>query len=158
MISFPENIAIFAMFDNEKCVYSNFFIFRNFHRIPILYQINKTKQKCESIDKLVRILIKLSRVNSSFFVVLTGALTPVITNLLGVSSCERWEVIEPNMIMQLPSVITLNFHLCSQPNGIDIPSTIGSGTALLAGLLAGDQNFGKVVGDYAGERRKVTFK
>lgn len=38
-----------------------------------------------------------------------------------------------------------------QPGGLDVPSTIGSATALLAGLLAGDENFGKVLGNYVGK-------
>lgn len=31
---------------------------------------------------------------------------------------------------------------------------IGSGTALLASLLAGDENFGKVLGNYAGKQSR----
>ncbi|KAJ6640284.1 hypothetical protein Bhyg_13034, partial [Pseudolycoriella hygida] len=36
------------------------------------------------------------------------------------------------------------------PNGLDVPSLLGTGTSLLAGLLAGDENFGKVLGTYVG--------
>lgn len=42
-----------------------------------------------------------------------------------------------------------------QPNGIDFPSTISTGSSLVAGLLAGDQNFGKVLGDYAGKQLEI---
>lgn len=38
-----------------------------------------------------------------------------------------------------------------QPNGIDVPSVIGSATSVLASLLAGDENFGKVLGNYVGK-------
>lgn len=38
-----------------------------------------------------------------------------------------------------------------QPGGLDIPSVIGSGTALLSSLLAGEENFGKVLGNYVGK-------
>lgn len=31
---------------------------------------------------------------------------------------------------------------------MDVPSIIATGTGLLAGLLAGDDNFGKVLGTY----------
>lgn len=36
------------------------------------------------------------------------------------------------------------------PGGLDVPSLISSGTSLLAGLLGGDENFGKVLGSYIG--------
>lgn len=36
------------------------------------------------------------------------------------------------------------------PGGLDIPSLLSTGTSLLAGLLGGDENFGKVLGDYVG--------
>lgn len=39
----------------------------------------------------------------------------------------------------------------TQPGGLDVPSVIGTGTALLASLLAGDENFGKVLGNYVGK-------
>lgn len=37
-----------------------------------------------------------------------------------------------------------------QPGGLDIESLIGTGTSLIAGLLGGDDNFGKVLGVYVG--------
>ncbi|XP_055615222.1 uncharacterized protein LOC129761522 [Toxorhynchites rutilus septentrionalis] len=36
------------------------------------------------------------------------------------------------------------------PNGLDVPGLLGTGTSLLAGLLGGDENFGKVLGNYVG--------
>ncbi|XP_070508301.1 uncharacterized protein [Chironomus tepperi] len=36
------------------------------------------------------------------------------------------------------------------PNGLDVPSLISTGTSLLAGLLGGDENFGKVLATYLG--------
>lgn len=32
----------------------------------------------------------------------------------------------------------------------DIPSLLSTGTSLIAGLLGGDENFGKVLGSYIG--------
>lgn len=37
-----------------------------------------------------------------------------------------------------------------KPGGLDVPSLIGTATSLLSGLLAGDENFGKVLGTYIG--------
>lgn len=36
------------------------------------------------------------------------------------------------------------------PGGLDIPLLISTGSSLIAGLLAGDENFGKVLGNYIG--------
>lgn len=36
------------------------------------------------------------------------------------------------------------------PGGLDIPSLLSTGTSLIAGLLGGDENFGKVLGSYIG--------
>lgn len=36
------------------------------------------------------------------------------------------------------------------PGGLDVPTLISSGTSLLAGLLSGSDNFGKVLGSYLG--------
>ncbi|XP_062544718.1 uncharacterized protein LOC134211645 isoform X1 [Armigeres subalbatus] len=36
------------------------------------------------------------------------------------------------------------------PDGLDVPGLLGTGASLLAGLLGGDQNFGKVLGSYVG--------
>lgn len=36
------------------------------------------------------------------------------------------------------------------PDGLDIPSLLSTGTSLIAGLLSGDENFGKVVASYIG--------
>lgn len=36
------------------------------------------------------------------------------------------------------------------PGGLDIPSLLSTGTSLIAGLLGGDENFGKVLGSYVG--------
>ncbi|XP_053699359.1 uncharacterized protein LOC128746332 [Sabethes cyaneus] len=36
------------------------------------------------------------------------------------------------------------------PDGLDVPGLLGTGTGLLAGLLGGDENFGKVLGGYVG--------
>ncbi|XP_058063447.1 uncharacterized protein LOC131213427 [Anopheles bellator] len=36
------------------------------------------------------------------------------------------------------------------PGGLDVPGLLGTGTSLIAGLLAGDENFGKVLGSYVG--------
>lgn len=41
-----------------------------------------------------------------------------------------------------------------QPGGIDVQGIIGSATALLASLLAGDDNFGKVLGAIVGKMIK----
>lgn len=43
----------------------------------------------------------------------------------------------------------MNVHF--QPNGIDVPSVIGSASSVITSLLAGDENFGKVLGNYVGE-------
>lgn len=45
-----------------------------------------------------------------------------------------------------------------QPGGLDIPSVIGSGTALLSSLLAGEENFGKVLGNYVGKWLKLSIE
>lgn len=37
-----------------------------------------------------------------------------------------------------------------QPGGLDVPSLLSTGTSLIAGLLGGDENFGKVLGSYIG--------
>lgn len=37
-----------------------------------------------------------------------------------------------------------------KPGGFDVPSLLGTATGLIAGLLAGDENFGKVLGSYIG--------
>ncbi|CAO1397416.1 unnamed protein product [Diamesa serratosioi] len=36
------------------------------------------------------------------------------------------------------------------PGGLDVPSLLSTGTSLIAGLLGGDENFGKVLGEYIG--------
>ncbi|XP_058446340.1 uncharacterized protein LOC131427296 [Malaya genurostris] len=36
------------------------------------------------------------------------------------------------------------------PDGLDVPGLLGTGTGLIAGLLGGDENFGKVLGSYVG--------
>lgn len=36
------------------------------------------------------------------------------------------------------------------PGGLDVPSLLSTGSSLIAGLLGGDENFGKVLGDYIG--------
>nr|XP_029711071.1 uncharacterized protein LOC109427343 [Aedes albopictus] len=36
------------------------------------------------------------------------------------------------------------------PDGLDVPGLLGTGAGLLAGLLGGDENFGKVLGSYVG--------
>ncbi|XP_058811130.1 uncharacterized protein LOC131676022 [Topomyia yanbarensis] len=36
------------------------------------------------------------------------------------------------------------------PDGLDVPGLLGTGTGLIAGLLGGDENFGKVLGGYVG--------
>ncbi|XP_039430525.1 uncharacterized protein LOC120413640 [Culex pipiens pallens] len=36
------------------------------------------------------------------------------------------------------------------PGGLDVPGLLGTGAGLLAGLLGGDENFGKVLGSYVG--------
>ncbi|CAD7091101.1 unnamed protein product [Hermetia illucens] len=36
------------------------------------------------------------------------------------------------------------------PGGLDVPGLLSGGTALLAGLLSGDRNFGTVLGEYVG--------
>ncbi|CAO1406843.1 unnamed protein product [Diamesa hyperborea] len=36
------------------------------------------------------------------------------------------------------------------PGGLDVPALLSTGTSLIAGLLAGDENFGKVLGNYIG--------
>uniref|UniRef100_A0A182UCH0 Uncharacterized protein n=1 Tax=Anopheles melas TaxID=34690 RepID=A0A182UCH0_9DIPT len=38
----------------------------------------------------------------------------------------------------------------SAPGGLDVPGLLGTGTSLIAGLLGGDDNFGKVLGSYVG--------
>lgn len=43
----------------------------------------------------------------------------------------------------------LFFHP-KKPNGLDIEMLLGTGTSLIAGLLGGDENFGKVLGGYVG--------
>lgn len=37
-----------------------------------------------------------------------------------------------------------------QPGGIDVQGLVGTGTALLASLIGGDENFGKVLGNIVG--------
>ncbi|XP_037029669.1 uncharacterized protein LOC119069655 [Bradysia coprophila] len=49
------------------------------------------------------------------------------------------------LIGALTGVVTNLFG----PGGLDVPSLIGTGVGLLAGLLSGDDNFGKVLGTYA---------
>lgn len=46
----------------------------------------------------------------------------------------------------LSGVVTTLFG----PGGLDVPTLISSGTSLLAGLLSGSDNFGKVLGSYLG--------
>uniref|UniRef100_A0A182J262 Uncharacterized protein n=1 Tax=Anopheles atroparvus TaxID=41427 RepID=A0A182J262_ANOAO len=50
------------------------------------------------------------------------------------------------LIGSLSAVVTNLFG----PGGLDVPGLLGTGTALLAGLLGGDDNFGKVLGSYVG--------
>lgn len=42
----------------------------------------------------------------------------------------------------------LSIYIKIKPGGLDVPSLIATATGLLAGLLAGDENFGKVLGIY----------
>lgn len=68
----------------------------------------------------------------------SGALSQVLQNVLGVSITRvNWSSILINNLLQ--------------PGGLDINSVIGSATSLLASLLAGDENFGKILGMYLGE-------
>lgn len=48
-------------------------------------------------------------------------------------------------------IIFFNITPLTKPGGLDVKSLIGTGTGLLAGLLAGDENFGKVLAEYIGE-------
>uniref|UniRef100_A0A182Q8R2 Uncharacterized protein n=1 Tax=Anopheles farauti TaxID=69004 RepID=A0A182Q8R2_9DIPT len=50
------------------------------------------------------------------------------------------------LIGSLSAVITNLFG----PGGLDVPGLLGTGTSLIAGLLGGDDNFGKVLGSYVG--------
>lgn len=42
------------------------------------------------------------------------------------------------------------FLFLLQPGGLDIDSLISTATSLISGLLAGDKNFGTVLGQYVG--------
>ncbi|XP_040173551.1 uncharacterized protein LOC120906144 [Anopheles arabiensis] len=50
------------------------------------------------------------------------------------------------LIGSLSAVVTNLFG----PGGLDVPGLLGTGTSLIAGLLGGDDNFGKVLGSYVG--------
>ena len=72
---------------------------------------------------------------------LVGALSGIVTSLFGVNNL--------NFITQWTFLIIINYAIW-QPGGLDVPSLISTGTSLLAGLLGGDENFGKVLGNYLG--------
>lgn len=44
----------------------------------------------------------------------------------------------------------MTLFFIKKPGGLDIPSLLGTATGLIAGLLAGEENFGKVLGSYIG--------
>ena len=69
---------------------------------------------------------------------LIGALTGVIAQIFGVSKMET----------KCANKFKNTFIL--QPGGLDIETLISSATSLISGLLAGDKNFGTVLGIYVG--------
>lgn len=56
-----------------------------------------------------------------------------------------------NKVLKYWKCIILTFNqIVKKPGGLDIPSLLGTATGLIAGLLAGEENFGKVLGSYIG--------
>lgn len=53
-------------------------------------------------------------------------------------------------LMAVSKLIFFSVETNLQPNGIDVGASIGSATALLSSLLAGDENFGRVLGNFVG--------
>ncbi|KAH8274684.1 hypothetical protein KR018_005101 [Drosophila ironensis] len=71
---------------------------------------------------------------------LIGALTGLVSTLFGVGF----------PLFNLLQMLFLHAFPLAQPGGLDVEGLIKTSTSLIAGLLAGDKNFGLVLGQYVG--------